>query len=303
MLGRSYKSTMIFRAFTELFPAQLILLILLFANCSLSYAEEQLQYVRFIDSELQWQGELQTAIVNLKNSEDVQINLVAAVHLGEADYYNRLNEFFATQDIVLYELVAESDQVPGKGEQSNNSSAIGFIQKAMANFLKLDFQLDRINYSLGSFLHADLTPSQLADLMASKNENFFTMFISLALARMAEKSTTSASDPLSSFSVFSIIRALNADNQERALKYLLAQELGRNGGVISSAELEQQLTLLGDRNKVALQVLQEVLQRGEHRQISIFYGAAHMPGIEREITKNLGFNRIAVDWKSAWLIP
>jgi glycosyltransferase involved in cell wall biosynthesis len=294
---------MIFRTFSGIFPVQLILLILLSVNFSLSDAEEELQYVRFIDSDFQWQGELQTAIVNLRNSDGVQINLVAAVHLGEADYYNRLNEFFTTQDIVLYELVVEPDQVPGKDEQSGNSSSINFIQKAMANFLKLDFQLDKINYSLGNFLHADLTPSQLADLMASKNENFFTMFISLALAQAAEKSTSSASEPLSSFSVFSIIRALNADDQEDAFKYLFAQELGRNGGVISSAELEQQLTLLGDRNSAALQVLQEVLQHAEHQQISIFYGAAHMPGIEREITKNLGFNRVAVDWESAWLIP
>ncbi len=266
-------------------------------------AGEEFRFVRFIDGDEQWQGELQTAIVSFKNSKGVQLNLVAAIHLGETAYYEGLNDYFLSQDVVLYELVAEANQIPVRDNRNNSPSVIGFIQQVLANFLDIGFQLNEINYSVDNFLHADLTPSQLTALMASNNENFFTMFLNLALAQMAYKQTTSNSNSLSSFNMLSLLSALNADNQNNVFKYLFARELGRSGGVIVGAELEQQLTMLGDRNDAALRVLREALRNEEYQQISIFYGAAHMPGIEREISSSMGFNRTNSQWQSAWVIP
>jgi hypothetical protein len=241
------------------------------------HAQEESEYVRFVPGNLQWEGELQTAIVSFENDVGVQLNLVAAVHLGEEEYYAELNDYFKAQDVVLYELVAEPDQVPVRGSREASTSLVGFIQQSMAKFLKLCFQLDEIDYTQSNFLHADLTPSQLDELMASKNENFFTMFLNLAMAQMAE--------------------------QNASLKFLFAQELGRSGGVIVGEELEQQLTILGDRNKAALRVLGDALQNPDFRRVSIFYGAAHMPGIEREISATMGFARTGLSWQSAWIVP
>ena len=69
------------------------------------------------------------------------------------------------------------------------------------------------------------------------------------------------------------------------------------------AELEQQFTILGDRNEVALRVLNEALQNPDMQRISIFYGAAHMPGIERAAVSEMGFSRKSERWLSAWVIP
>lgn len=264
-------------------------------------AQEVPGYVRFIDGESQWQGELQTAIVTFENEAGVQLNLVAAVHLGEEEYYSQLNDYFGDQDVVLYELVAEADQVPVQGE-ANDSSFIGYIQQSLARFLEVKFQLNEIDYAPANFLHADLTPSQLQAVMASKDENFLTMFLDLAMAQMAEQAV---GDPeqLSSFTMLSILRAMNAEDQNAAFKYLFAQELGRSGGIIVGEEQEQQITILGDRNAAALRVLAGALERPDYRQISIFYGAAHMPGIEREISGRMGFKRTEVRWLSSWVIP
>ncbi len=281
--------------------AWLCVLLICFASGSL-YAQEEPEYVRFVQGDAQWEGELQTAIVSFQNEAGVQLNLVAAVHLGEEEYYEGLNSYFATQDAVLYELVAEPDQVPVRGGRESSTSLIGFIQQAMARFLNIGFQLEEIDYTQPNFLHADLTPSQLDALMASKNENFFTMFLNLAMAQMAEQNASSEV-PLSSFTMLSLMNALNSENQNAALKYLFAEELGRSGGVMVGEELEQQLTILGDRNKAALRVLGEALQNPSYRQISIFYGAAHMSGIERVISTSMGFVRTGVSWQAAWIVP
>lgn len=265
-------------------------------------AQEASEYVRFVPGAGQWEGELQTAIVSFENDAGVQLNLVAAVHLGEEEYYAELNDFFITQDVVLYELIAEPDEVPVRGGGNTSTSLVGFIQQAMAGFLNVGFQLEEIDYSQPNFLHADLTPSQLDALMADKDENFFTMFLNLAMAQMAQQSD-SPDVPLSSFTMLSLINAMNAEDQNSALKFLFAEELGRSGGLIVGEELERGLTILGDRNKAALRVLSEALQNPDFRRVSIFYGAAHMPGIEREITAKMGFSRTGLRWQQAWIIP
>ena len=283
------------------FGARLFVLLLCVTMPPL-YGQEESEYVRFVQGNMEWEGELQTAIVSFENDAGVQLNLVAAVHLGEEEYYAELNDYFKTQDVVLYELVAEPNQVPVRGSRESSTSLIGFIQQAMAGFLNIGFQLDEIDYTQANFLHADLTPSQLDALMASKNENFFTLFLNLAMAQIAERNA-SHDEPLSSFNMLSLLSAMNSENQNAALKYLFAQELGRSGGVIVGEELEQQLTLLGDRNKAALRVLGDALQNPDFRRISIFYGAAHMPGIEREISATMGFARTSLRWQSAWIVP
>lgn len=278
-----------------------VALLLFCATVSSARAQEASEYVRFIEGESQWQGELQTAIVTFANEEGVELNLVAAVHLGERDYYAGLNDYFISQDLVLYELVAEADQIP-VADGAADSSLLGYIQQAMANFLQVAFQLNEIDYAQPNFLHADLTPSQLEALMASKNESFLSMFLNLAMAQMAQQSAGS-DEPLSTFNMLSVLRAMNAEDQNAAFKYLFAAELGRSGGVIVDAEFEDQLTILGDRNRAALRVLAEVLQDPNNRSISIFYGAAHMPGIERAILADMGFSRRELRWVSAWTIP
>lgn len=290
-------------------PILILFLLISFPSLSAdNSAEENLpskesRFVQFVAGTEEWQAELQTAIVSFRNSAGVQINLVAAVHIGEVEYYKRLNKFFETQDVVLYELVAEANEIPVRNRLNTSTSVIGFIQQSLAKFLNVSFQLNQINYAVENFLHADLTSEQLAELMASKNENFFTMFSSLAMAQMAEQQRLPSSESRSSFNLSSLTNALKAENRNNAFKYLLAEELGRSGGIIAAPELAQQLTLLGDRNKAALRVLEETLQNTDFQQISLFYGAAHMPAIEREISGKLGFERTDQSWEAAWVIP
>lgn len=261
-------------------------------------------FIRFLPGLDPWQGELQTAVVSYRNQQGIMVDLVAAVHIADTEYYQQLNDYFTSRDRVLYELVAEENEVPSLGTGSGSRSPLGFIQQTLANFLRVSFQLQQIDYTAPNFRHADLTPSQLREIMQSKNENFFSMFLSLALAQSAElQSPGATSSATPTLTMMAIMNALNAENQNDAFKSLFAEELGRSGGDIVGPVLQEQLTILGDRNKVVLNTLRDTLLEPQVRTVSIFFGAAHMSGLERELTESMGFERVEHNWRAAWTIP
>lgn len=262
------------------------------------------RFVQFINGDGQWEGKLQTAIVSYENAKGVELDLVAAVHLGEVDYYTDLNAYFESRDAVLYELVAYENDRPSPNDQIRNVSTVSFVQRTLGDFLNVSFQLEQVDYSPRNFIHADLNPDELLEIMTAKNENFFSMFMTLAVAQMASEQTAlQQGGPTSSFTMLSIVNALLAEDQTAAFKFLFAEELGRTDGVIVGPELESQITILGDRNQAALETLRETLKNPQISTISIFYGAAHMPGIERELLENFGFEKSQQRWIDAWIVP
>ena len=150
--------------------------------------------------------------MNFENEAETQLSLVAAVHIGEEEYYLEINDYFKTRDIVLCELIAEPLEVPVSGGRESSTSLIGFIQQSMARFLNIGFQLEEVDYTQSNFLHADPTPSELDKLIASKDEIFFTIFPNVALAKIAEQNA-SPDEPLSSLTNLSPKNAMNSKNQ------------------------------------------------------------------------------------------
>ncbi|NKB35047.1 MAG: hypothetical protein GKR91_18275 [Pseudomonadales bacterium] len=283
----------------------LFFVVSLIANTLSAQSEDSnSSFVKFVAGSGEWQGELQTAIVSYENSDGVIVDLVSAVHLGEVEYYAELNDYFKQQDAVLYELVAYEDDRPSPETVIENVSAVSFLQRTLGNFLDVSFQLEQIDYSPENFIHADLNPDELMQIMEEKNENFFSMFLSLATAQLAsEQAAMQQGEAPTSFTMLAIVNALLAEDQTAAFKYLFAEELGRSDGLIVGPELENQITILGDRNRVALQVLGKSLKDPSYRKISIFYGAAHMPGIERELFSSFDFERTEQSWVTAWKMP
>ncbi|MFK7864848.1 MAG: hypothetical protein AB8B95_11555 [Pseudohongiellaceae bacterium] len=273
-------------------------------SCLSSAAEDSAtQFIRFLDDEGQWHGRLQTAIVSYHNEAGVTVNLVAAVHLADTDYYDQLNKYFSTQGAVLYELVAEKDQRPTPAQVNSPASLgspVSLMQRTMATFLGVGFQLEHIDYSQANFRHADVSPAELQAIMQAKNENAFSMFLSLALAQSV---SNAAGKPPSGMSTFALIQAMMVGQQDQAIKYMLAKELGNSESTSMVAELEDQLTILGDRNRAALDVLSNSLQEPKLTQISLFYGAAHMQGLERALLSDFGFWKGSERWLDAWKIP
>jgi hypothetical protein len=271
---------------------------------ALGQPPEDTRFLLFESGPEKWQGELKTAITTYQNESDVLLDLVAAVHIADSAYFAQLNQYFKDRDAVLYELVADEGVRPSPNRILRSGSSVGFVQQALANFLGVSFQLEYIDYSPRNFIHADLDPASLAEIMEAKGENFLSMFISLALSEMGNQQIdSSASGSSSSLNLLSLMEAFSATDQRSAFKTLLAAELARSGGSLVDPNLGNQLTLLGDRNRVALRVLREILQDSTRQRLSIFYGAAHMQGIEKEIVEQLGFTQVSQRWITAWAIP
>ena len=290
-------------------PANILLgLVSLFFVClqptQFVHAQEASRFIRFVPGVSDWNGELQTSIVSFSNSLGTKLDLVSAVHLGDIEYYEQLNEEFRNKDIVLYELVAETGQRPTFNSKQTGSSPVSFIQKAMGSFLKLSFQLEQIDYSPRNFTHADLNPSQLKKAMENKDQNLFSTFIALAAAQSANAERIGVSrvtnNPLD---LMSLLNALTSGNHINSLKYLFGEELGKADGLRMTEEFENQIPILGDRNQAVINTLAGVISDSANQNIAIFYGAAHMPGIERSITEELGFKRESQRWLPAWRIP
>ena len=286
-----------------------VLLPLLFCFLSLSAVAQQArdennesatEFLRFLESDGEYAGELQTSVTTYRNDQGIEVDLVATVHIGERIYYDSLNSYFTTRDAVLYELIADESVRPNGQGVGRGSGVIGILQTSMTRLLGLSYQLDVINYARPNFFHADLEPQELDAVMEAKGETLFTSVLSMVLTEIEqqEQALDEDSDPLMELTFTDIMRLFSLPNRQQAFKYLLGRSLASADG--SMAELTGRgITILDDRNNAALDVLQAGLNNPTISSFSIFYGAAHMPGIEQGL-EQLGFSKASQTWLTAW---
>jgi len=80
-------------------------------------------FLRFVDRGTTG-SKLETADVAYRNADGATVHLVAAVHIGERDYFEGLNESFKLRDAVLYEMVKPKDMpAPEHGRSRTARSA------------------------------------------------------------------------------------------------------------------------------------------------------------------------------------
>jgi len=239
---------------------------------------------------------METSIVSYLRPDDpqVQVDLVGAIHIADKPYFDQLNKVFTSYDAVLYELVAPKDVTPNPGERSG--SAIGFLQTSMKSMLDLQYQLDCIDYKRKNFVHADMTPEEFASTMKERGESFPQMFLRMfgqSLAMQARNPGRSSDAEL--------IAALFTSREERArrLKRIMAQQFEGMEATASVLDGPNGSTILTERNKAALRVLSTELRKGKKR-IAIFYGAAHLPDMEKRLLSEFKLKRSKSEWLTAW---
>ena len=101
----------------------------------------------------------------------------------------------------------------------------------------------------------------------------------------------------------SLLNALTSGDHVNFLKYLFGSELGKAGQIGLTEEIENEIPILGERNRAVIKRLVVVTSDPANKQIAIFYGAAHMPGIEKSIVEELGYRQDSHRWLPAWRIP
>jgi len=79
----------------------------------------------------------------------------------------------------------------------------------------------------------------------------------------------------------------------------MAQQFEALDGQMSALDGADGSTIITERNKRCFDVLEKQLQAGKKR-IAIFYGAGHLPDMERRLIADYGFTRSSQSWLAAW---
>ncbi len=225
---------------------------------------------------------------------DMYVDLISAVHVADKSYYENLNKLFKTYDVVLYELVAPEGTRVGDKAASEGKGLLSMIQTGMKEMLGLTFQLDEVDYSPKNFVHADISPDDFMKSMDEKGESFFSMFLRMWLVGMQQQATNP-----DAMNDMDLLFAYFSDNREKQMKIVAAQQFMSMDVVMDAMEGDKGSTIVSARNLKALKVLRREMEKG-NKTFAIFYGAAHMPEMEKVLMKEFKLKKAQVNWIDAW---
>ncbi|HEV7298756.1 MAG TPA: hypothetical protein VGN72_05270 [Tepidisphaeraceae bacterium] len=249
------------------------------------------QFLRFTKDK-SGSAKLEASVARYVNDKNQTVDLVAAVHVGDAAYYQALNERFKQYDAVLYEMVKpEGAPMPAPGEAPR--SGVGGLQKLMTRALDLTYQLDEVDYSAANFVHADLDTETFLRRMDERGESLLSLMLKAMLDGM-NRPQTGMNHP--DVQLGALLFALQAPDRPTQLKHFLGQQFQNLDQQTASME---GTVLLTDRNDAAIAVLADTLKEGK-KNIAIFYGAAHLRGMERDLVNKMNFKPTGEEWLTAW---
>ena len=260
------------------------------------------QFIRLVEDSDGNPKSLETSITRFQNKDKtLLVDLIGVVHVGEENYYRRLNRQFEQYDSLLYELVAPPEsRIPTKHQSRKSSSPVSWLQGSMQNMLGLESQLAHIDYTKSNFVHADLSPSEMQAKMAERGETAWSVGLS-ALSEMMKNSNqagrNSAAAVVEDLTSFEdLFEMLNNPDK---LKLMMAKQFTANDNLDSGLGPTLNRLLISDRNQAAMKVLRSEIENGQTK-IGIFYGAAHMPDFEKRFVAELELNKTKQAWVEAW---
>lgn len=259
-------------------------------------------FIRLVRDDKKTPRSMDTAIVTYVPADDahpgLSVDLIGAVHVGEREYYDQLNSEFEKYDALLYELVApDDDNVPKAGRGTSNAHPIGLLQNSMKDMLELDHQLSRVKYDRPNFVHADMSPTEFAETMASRDESLTKMFFRMMGQGIAQQSKQQARNGRTAEA--DMMAALFSKERAVMLKRVMAEQFGDLESAMAGLDGPEGSTIITERNKVALEVLQEQIDAGK-KKIGIFYGAGHLKDMEERLLKDFKLKRGETRWITAW---
>lgn len=273
---------------------------LLLAAVLSAQAQEPTDFIRYVEDEEN--DSLQTAVVTYESPQKVQVDLVGAIHIADKAYFDSLNERFKRYDAVLYELVGPPIEQRDKAEPSKdaqNLAWVGQLQTMMKNTLKLHGQLEGIDYKAKNFVHADMNMTQFTKTQEVKKESFLTLYLRAAQAQKSANDKNGVDSDAAGLVM--LLKLLTSKDSSTGLKRMIAEQFDSVEDIMAGVESGGGTVLVGERNRVALEVMDQQITAGKKR-LAIFYGAAHLADMEERLMKK-GFKPVKTEWLKAWTLP
>jgi hypothetical protein len=265
------------------------------------------RYIRLLRDEEKEPVSLQTATVRFAPAAGkggVTVDLVAVVHIGEREYYKKLNKQLEAYDAVLFELVAPPNTVLPKGGKRDPNNPLALVQAAMKAVLGLESQTERIDYTRKNFIHADLSFEQMAEAIRKRGDTGLTLTLSIAAdllrqQNLQEMKKRDAKPGAKAEPEIDLLSALLDPDGAVKLRRVMAEQLAGTASGDSGLGPTINQILVSDRNAAAIGALKKELAKGT-KKIAIFYGAAHMPDFERHLRDEFDLRPQSTQWLDAW---
>lgn len=262
-----------------------------FALPALAEAPKPTDFIR-VDEDAK-AARLQTAVTRYEK-DGVTVDLIGAVHIADAAYYQGLTKRFEGYQAVLYEMIGgENANLPkdaGEKEaekKQKDLSGLHQLYTMVARFLALTGQMGSIDYTKGNFVHADVTMEEFQRLQTERGESI------IGFAEKAQKGG-GAKQP----DAQKLMQAMLSGNSNR-MKLEIIHTLG--GGDDQIKKFAGESAIIGDRNAKCLEVFDAQVGKGR-KKLAIFYGAAHFPDMEKRLLEK-GYKMTKQEWATAWNVP
>lgn len=264
-----------------------------------SDAEVKQEFMRIVRDAKQVPTSLDTAVVRYIGEggkyDGATVDLIGAVHIGDKQYYRRLNKLFTQYDALLYELLAPKGTRIPKGGRGGSGHPIGLMQEGMTEVLGLAYQLEEVDYTKKNFVHADMTPDEFSAKMKEKGESWTGMLF----RAMGQSMAMQAQGTGPAGGEIELLFAMFDDNRELKMKRALAKQFESMDDMMLAFEGDEGSTIITERNKAAFKVLAEQLAKGK-KSIGVFYGAGHLDDMDKRLLDEFGLKRESTRWLTAW---
>jgi hypothetical protein len=96
-----------------------------------------------------------------------------------------------------------------------------------------------------------------------------------------------------------IMQALFAEDRARRMKIVMAKQFEGMESLMLAFNGTDGNTIITERNKRALDVLEEELDAGKKR-LAVFYGAGHLSDMHDQMTERFDMEPVSIEWLDAW---
>jgi hypothetical protein len=249
-------------------------------------------------------------------------------------------EFKSYDAVLYELVAPEGTRIPQGGPETKDRHPVSQLQGGMKDLLQLEHQLAVIDYTRENLVHADMSPEEFAQSMKNRGESFFQILLSMTMEGMTQQAAAPAEGPglvdlalsliskkkkeqvqesfarqwrnvisgrglelneqnAAQLSDLEMMLALFSNNRAVRLKRVMAEQMASLGGTMASLDGPEGSTIVTERNKKALEVLRRELDADKIR-LAIFYGAAHLPDMEKRLLEDFGLKRAETRWITAW---
>lgn len=254
-------------------------------------------YVRVHRDEESRPLSLQTAIVRFVGKPGTEfagktVDLVGVVHVGQAEYYEQLDQLLDTYDTVLYELVAPDGTRIKPEDLEKRRSLLASVQTGMKDMLNLEYQLEKIDYMAENFRHADMSPEEFSEDLASRGDSVWKMVARMMGAGIATQSKNGGD--------VGMLMALFSSERAKLMKQAMAKQLVDIELVTAGMDdASGNNTLIKGRNRKCFEILRDELDQGTET-VAVFYGAGHLADMAERLETEFDMQPESTKWFDAW---